>query len=190
MLQLAQCQGSGCSKLVGILAKITSMRTDAQKLLNITEDSSQAVSSESSHLAALTQAAVGGGKGKRRVASTATGLAAYNPPKKDNECRICKVLESEGDTDDLYEEHHHNYPTGCPRYIKMSIVERYQAACKAKLCLKCHDPSYTYKRYDKNHKCPADSKKTKFSCKSCSFHMWVCQRHQSDQSASSCQVQG
>ena len=65
----------------------------------------------------------------------------------------------------------------------MTIVERYRVACKAKLCLKCHNPSYMYKRFDKNHKCAADSKKTKFSCKSCSYHLWICHRHQADNNA-------
>ena len=38
MLQLAQCTGSGVTQLNEILTKIASMRSDAQKLLNITQD--------------------------------------------------------------------------------------------------------------------------------------------------------
>ena len=174
MLQLAQCPGSGSSQLAAILAKISAMRSDAQKLLNITQDADQISGDTGLH------ASSGQRRSSKSSNSNVRGLVAYNPPKKDNDCRICKVLESEGDTINLYEDHHHNYPTGCPRYITMTIVERYRVACKAKLCLKCHDPSYMYKRFDKNHKCAADSKKTKFSCKSCSYHMWICHRHQAD----------
>ena len=106
MLQLAQCSGSGSSQLAGILAKITSMRSDTQKLLNITRDSSVSqVSSESGFQL--------GGE-KKKGSGGLKGLIAFNPPKKDNDCRICKVLESEGDTEDLYEAHHHSYATGCP----------------------------------------------------------------------------
>ena len=162
MLQLAQCTGSGVTQLNEILTKIASMRSDAQKLLNITQDAIGQSTADSSLHANSNQ------RIPSKVSSSVKvkGFVAYNPPKKDNDCRICKVLEAEGDTDQLYEDHHHNFPTGFPHYIMMTIVERYRVACKAKLCLKCHDPTYTYKRYDKNHKCPADSKKTKFSCKS------------------------
>ena len=177
MLQLAQCPGSGSSQLSGILAKVSAMRSDAQKLLNITLDADQTTSDSNLHV----------NSGQRRLSKSSSnclkGLVAYNPPRKDNDCRICKALEAEGDTDMLYEDHHHNYPTGCPRYITMTIVERYRIACKAKLCLKCHEPSYLYKRFDKSHKCSADGKKSKFSCRSCSYHMWICHRHQADNQA-------
>ena len=175
MLQLAQCSGSGSTQLKNILEKISTMRSDTQKLLNITQDVANQSNADSSlHTSSNPRRA------SKSINSIPKGFVAYNPPKKDNDCRICKVLESEGDTDNLYEEHFHNYPTGYPRYIVMTIVERYRVACKAKLCLKCHNPSYVYKRYDKNHNCPMDSKKSKFTCNSCSCHMWVCHRHQSD----------
>ena len=108
-------------------------------------------------------------------------LQVYKPPRKDNNCRICVTLEAEGDTQDLYEDHLHNYATGCPRYIKMTVDERHRVASKAKMCLKCHDPEYVFKKFDKQHKCIVDSKKKgKFTCRTCSYHMWVCQRHKAD----------
>ena len=60
-------------------------------------------------------------------------MTFFAKPKKLNDCRICKVLEEKGDTADLYENHLGNYATGCPRYIKMSIEERAEAAKCAKL---------------------------------------------------------
>ena len=72
-------------------------------------------------------------------------MTLYARPKKLNDCRICKELEAKGDTADLYENHLGNYPTGCPRYIRMSVEERSEIAKAAKFCLKCHDPVYVYK---------------------------------------------
>ena len=53
---------------------------------------------------------------------------------------------------------------------------------EAKLCLKCHDPEYVWKRSDKDHKCPIKSggtRKSRYTCteRSCSNHMWICTRH-------------
>ena len=58
----------------------------------------------------------------------------------------------------------------------MSIDDRLRIAKKVKLCLKCHNPDYIYKKNDREHKC----KRSKFTCKSCSYHMWICQRHKTE----------
>ena len=112
-------------------------------------------------------------------------MTFFTKPRKLNDCRICKELEAKGETDELYENHLGNYPTGCPRYIKMSTEERSEIAKAAKYCLKCHDPVYVYKSLSqalRDHKsCPmaTKEKKSKFTCtvKNCNFHMWVCFKH-------------
>ena len=43
--------------------------------------------------------------------------------KRDDNCRVCKVLELRGDTLELYDGHFSNYPTGCPRYVSFNIEE-------------------------------------------------------------------
>ena len=91
------------------------------------------------------------------------GLIAYKPPRRDENCRICNMLETEGDTDNLYDDHIHNFPTGCPRYINMTMKQRADIARKAKLCLNCHDPEYTYKGVDRNHSC-SKGKKSRYTC--------------------------
>ena len=111
------------------------------------------------------------------------GLVAYKPPRRDESCRICKVLEGRGDTLDIYEGHFHSYPTGCPRYIVMTIDERLDVAMAAKICLCCHDPEYIYRPKDTDHvdnNCSVKVKgKGRFTCKSpgCYSHMWICNRH-------------
>ena len=77
-----------------------------------------------------------------------TVFVVYKPPRRDDDCRVCKYLDSEGDTQDLYDYHLHNYPSGCPRYIQMSIYERNTLCFNAKICMKCHDPEYVWKSND------------------------------------------
>ena len=53
---------------------------------------------------------------------------------------------------------------------------------EAKLCMKCHDPEYVWKKNDNNHKCPIKSgsnRRSRYSCteRSCAIHMWICTRH-------------
>ena len=79
------------------------------------------------------------------------GLVAFDPPRRDPDCRICQTLEQHGDTEKIYEDHVHSFPTGCPRYIAMSIEQRNDTAAKAKLCMNCHEPKYFYKKGD-NHR--------------------------------------
>ena len=109
------------------------------------------------------------------------GLVAFDPPRRDPECRICQTLESHGDTEDIYENHVHSFPTGCPRYIAMSIEQRNDTAAKAKLCLNCHDPKYFAKKSDfHKQRCKIKpGKKGRFTCTepNCLTHMWVCLKH-------------
>ena len=47
--------------------------------------------------------------------------------------------------------------------------------------MKCHDPDYIWKPYDTKHKCLISSfKKSKFTCKNCPNHMWICSDHKDD----------
>ena len=107
-------------------------------------------------------------------------LVMYRPPQRDENCRICNALSSKGDTAELYDGHLNSFPTGCPRYIGMTIEERREIAVAAKLCLRCHDPTYKYDPKNKNHNCLIKSKKpSRYTCKDvkCSMHMWCCVKH-------------
>merc|ERR1711867_123685 len=80
-------------------------------------------------------------------------LIDYNFPRNNPDCRICQILESNGNTDSLYENHHSNFATGCPHYIVMSMEDWARFARVAKICLNCHNPDYRWKRQDKDRKC-------------------------------------
>ena len=64
-------------------------------------------------------------------------LAMFKPPRRYEECRVCNHLSKNGDTDMLYDNHSSNFPTGCPRYIGMTIKERATVCKAAKICIKC-----------------------------------------------------
>ena len=99
-------------------------------------------------------------KKKPSGAGYTSSLVAYKPPRRDEKCRVCNALEAQGDTRDLYDGHLHNYITGCPRYIAMSVEERNDIVYKARICRFCHDPDYVFQR-NSNHNCPVRSKKKK-----------------------------
>ena len=109
-------------------------------------------------------------------------FAAFRPPRRHEDCRICQELEKDGDTRNIYDDHLHSYPSGCPRYIQMTMKERVQICKRAKICLSCHDPDYIYKMHDNSkHDCPAkNGKKGRFTCTVCNLHMWVCETHKED----------
>ena len=109
-----------------------------------------------------------------------SALVAYKPPRRDEKCRVCQQLDKEGDTYDLYDNHLHNYPSGCPRYIQMNIKERNRMCYEAKICMRCHDPEYYYKADNTDH--GRVCKQTSYTCRNsnCDFHMWVCLKHKND----------
>ena len=98
-------------------------------------------------------------------------------------CRICKCLESRGDTANLYENHLGNYATGCPRYAAMTTEDRFEITKEAKICMRCLDPKSTYVFRDGHKGCQiSKTKKNRFSClnANCSWHSWVCHSHKED----------
>ena len=116
------------------------------------------------------------------------GVSFFSKPKRDENCRICKMYDSKGDTRNLYDDHHSNYATGCPRYIELKVEERFEVAKEVKLCLSCHDPKYIWKFKDPVHMKDCivkKGKKTKFTCRNenCNMHLWVCSRHKDENEA-------
>ena len=63
----------------------------------------------------------------------------------------------------------------------MTMKQRAEISKKAKLCLNCHDPEYTYKGFDRTRNC-GKGKKSRSSCKNaaCSQHMWICEKHKNE----------
>ena len=195
-LKLGKVPGELDKKLEAMIAKISEWRKDAQNWQIVTDSvrSSRGGSNDN------TGAGPGGGGSGKAPANFGSGrgsvkmkpgfempnLLVYNPPRRDVNCRVCKTLESIGDTVQLYDNHVNSYPTGCPRYIGFSIEERNNIARRARLCLRCHDPNYVFKHNDPTHKCIVGrNKKSKYTCSNneCTFHMWVCNDHKAENNA-------
>ena len=89
----------------------------------------------------------------------------------------------------LFDNHISNYPSGCPRFISMSISERVKVCKDAKICFRCHDPSYVWKFTDiksNKHKCVSKSTKSRYICQNsnCKMHIWCCATHLSENEGS------
>ena len=190
MNKFIKCPGKGRSKLEAVLKKL---RIDTQKKVLVVESTAPATGGGASG-GGGGQVGVGHGSGsqngrnpgKANFAKQAgfdmLGMVAYNPPRRDEGCRVCLTLEGRGDTNQLYDNHIHSFPTGCPRYISFSIEEMQKVAAEAKLCLKCHDPEYVWRKNDRDHNCPVKpgmNRKSHYTCtdQSCTNHMWICSRH-------------
>ena len=108
------------------------------------------------------------------------GHTFFPKPRNYADCRICKVLQGQGGTD-LFEQHISDYATGCPKFASLGNEQRLLIATEAKLCLKCMNKEVKFGRQHVRE-CPVIKKKNSFSCKAdnCSFHMWVCNRHQDE----------
>ena len=89
--------------------------------------------------------------------SSGHGLVAKNPNTNSKfkngtryeKCRICKVLESEGDTD-IYEDHYSSLVIGCPRLASMGTVERRKYVDLAQICRFCLDAQYIHRKGSKH----------------------------------------
>ena len=167
MSKLSKCPGDGPERLEAISKKISAFRSEAQNLQNVTEEPiSFATGNSGVGVGGGSGGGIGsgGGGGKRVnqvncvdydeiIYNEMPALAMFKPPRRDEKCRICGSLEADGDTSNLYDNHFNSYPTGCPRYIGMTVDQRMNVALKAKLCLKCHDPDYIYKPIGSKHTC-------------------------------------
>ena len=176
--KLEVVEGNRQVKLEGVLKEIGIFREKARRLGKVygskpPPDSGSGISS-----------------GNRQADRNSTRQAAqpgsfFKDPKEDPNCRICKQLEADGVTSNLFERHLSTYPTGCPNFITMKMVKRKDIAIKAKLCLWCLDPDITY---DPNHRdvCRLQSGKIKrYTCEvlSCKNHMWLCSFHKQTNSS-------
>ena len=169
--------GRGEEKFRKWLAKIAKFREEAQKYALIMED-------EGGLSSKVNNSSGKNSKGNQSSKVVQPSLAMFKPPRRHEECRVCNQLSKNGDTRFLYDNHSSNFPTGCPRYIGMSIEERRSICKEAKICIKCNDPSYVFKFSDlknEKHKCVGRNSKSRYICKdaSCNVHIWCCSSHQS-----------
>ena len=61
-----------------------------------------------------------------------SGHINFPKPKRLPTCRICKVLEDQGETVGLYDNHISDFATGCPKFASMSVDHRMVIAREAR----------------------------------------------------------
>ena len=189
--QLRRCSGEWEVKLKNMIEKVAEFRKDAQEsqlgeqvalregikpYRDRTNDGGGTASGHRNPNKTTSQAA----NFSKITGFEMPSLISYKPPQRDENCRICNKLNEKGDTNLLYDNHNSNFPTGCPRYIGMTVKERSSIAKAAALCLRCHDPSYVYKKGDKTHGCIIKNRnRSRYTCSdpSCTIHMWCCTVH-------------
>ena len=192
-MQILDCKGTGEIRMKNVVEKVEELRGAAQRW-GLASGGDAAAGAQTSKPAGdggnNGRNGGGGGFNNRRSGNVSGNVKAhvsYNPPVNLPDCRICRALEDRGDTRQLYDEHHSNYPTGCPRFIAMSTEERRKISMEAKLCLRCLDPSYKFAGLnDGRHKClDFYNKKSRYTCpeNNCKSHVWTCTRHRDNNTA-------
>ena len=91
------------------------------------------------------------------------------------------MLENQGETLGLFENHVSDFATGCPKFAAMTIDQRMVIARDAKYCVNCMAKDVKFS-FQHNRECSVKKKKGLYSCKksSCLLHMWLCSKHLSD----------
>ena len=203
--QILEQSGVARARLSNVQTKIVNFRKSAQSwslAMDMSAASDTATNDKQPRnggggLAAGSRGRGGGSGGDRAVPCLGhfnPSLVFFNPPQNYPDCRVCKVLEQRGDTHQIYDHHHSDWATGCPRFICMSTEERHDIARAAKFCLNCMDPKYKYAGpRDPSHKCAAtgktggwnrsrDNRRNKFKCSQsgCQMHLWVCKKHREE----------
>ena len=116
--------------------------------------------------------------GQTKQEKIPTGHTFFPQPIKFADCRICKVLQSQGGSAGLFLNHVSDYATGCPMFASLGTEQRFVTVREAKLCPRCMGKDIVASR-DHYANCPVTKKKNTYSCKSehCTFHMWLCAKH-------------
>ena len=170
--KLEEVRGTRKQKLEAVLLKLASFRDKSRKFGKVYGDKVPpgVVSSVGEKSTSST---------KQTEKVTAQPGTFFQPAQDYPDCRVCTQLEKEGSSDKLFEKHLSTYPTGCPQFITMKMVQRKAMAIKIKICIWCLDPEVVY---DVNHRDDCRVKKAKikrFSCEvsGCNMHMWLCTLH-------------
>ena len=188
-MQILDCKGTGENRMKNVVEKVEELRGAAQRwgLASGGDAAAGAQTSKPAGDGGNNGRNGGGGGFNNRRSGNVKAHVSYNPPVNLPDCRVCRALEDRGDTRQLYDEHHSNYPTGCPRFIAMSTEERRKISMEAKLCLRCLDPSYKFAGLnDGRHKClDFYNKKSRYTCpeNNCKSHVWTCTRHRDNNTA-------
>ena len=89
----------------------------------------------------------------------------FKRPERFEQCRICRVLENEGNCEGVYEDHYGNQPFSCPKFADMTNSERRRLITAAKMCIFCLDQDYIHKTGQKHVDCPPLQSPKHYTCK-------------------------
>ena len=167
-------RGNVESKMKNFLDYIINLREKTQRHLEAVDVSDSASNKQD-------KAGTGGDKDKRSPAKVNfhTMFSKMKQPRRNEKCRVCKVLESEGDNEDLYDDHYGASAYGCPRMAGMITTERLRVGKKAQLCLDCLDADFVYRPRSKHLSCPVAERPQFYTCehRGCRRHFFVCPDH-------------
>ena len=162
--KLEEVQGNRKQKLEAVLTKLATFRDKARRLGKVYGDKVPPGASSGILSGGEKTGATVKQHDKQIEKHTAQPGTLYKSAKKYSECKICKQLESEGTTSNLYDNHLSTFPTGCPNFITMKMFTRRLTAIKAKFCIWCLDPDVTFDTSHRDNCKVGTNKITGFSC--------------------------
>ena len=111
------------------------------------------------------------------------GVIKFSQAVRLESCRICKALDSIGDSRCLYEDHWSNLPIGCPRFMTtMTSSERKKIIKVAQICKFCFDPIFVRYPRSRHPKCPVFERSQKYTCNhpGCKENSLLCLKHEEE----------
>ena len=124
-----------------------------------------------------------GGRGDSSVCPLTMASAmftAFKYPQRLDKCRICALLDQDGVTEGLYEDHLTDNPVGCPLFANMNIQTKAKYIVRAKFCWSCLDGDYIHRPGQQHSDCPAArDKRWYFTCNNskCRKMFIICPDH-------------
>ena len=132
-LELSKLPGKMRDKLANIKERLKTLRTDAQILdKNLQGEGGGKFTGGGGSVRGL------GGGG---AASKSQAHATYKQPQRNGDCRVCGVLETDGEKG-LYGGHFSSWPTGCPKFIRMTADKRFNIIMRGQFC--CLSPEVIF----------------------------------------------
>ena len=195
---LSVVKGDGKQRVIGIINELKNLRGERQDLLKNAEliegFDNLNINNRFGKGNLPGKSDSTGGSERQSKPINITGMTVFKNPQRDEKCRICVVLDTKGDTKDLYDKHRANDPTGCPRFAAATTDERKALTSEARMCYKCLDPdfvivgrgaksgAYTAPAHPD---CKVQGQQTStYTCRSqarkCKLHMWICTEHKEE----------
>ena len=120
---------------------------------------------------------------RKTAGGGATAGANIASPERNDDCRVCQLIQRQGNKKqlNLFENHLSPHPVSCPVFMNMKIKDRLNLAREVKFCLYCLDGRITTSQKHEEE-CKQKEKvgwRQSYicACPDCHRHMWVCKEH-------------